>query len=82
MTRSPRLVAVLSSLLVLLADQALHACPVCFRIDDAATTSGVHAAVFVLLGVTSGVLGGFATFIVRFVRRAKRHAGHESDLAS
>ena len=82
MTRSSRLVTVLSSVLLLLADQTLHACPVCFRIDDAATTSGVYAAVFVLLGVTSGVLGGFATFIVRFVRRARRHAGHESDIAS
>jgi hypothetical protein len=80
-TRTYRLVAVIAGGLVLAADQVVHACPVCFRVDDAATTSGVYAAVFVLLGVTSGVLAGFATFILRFVRRARRLAGTESDTA-
>jgi heme/copper-type cytochrome/quinol oxidase subunit 2 len=50
----------------------LHACPVCFRIEEGPTTAGVYAAVLVLVGVTTGVLGGFAAFIVRFVRRAGR----------
>ena len=82
MTSLQRRLSVTSGFLIVLGDQALHACPVCFRIDDAATTSGVYAAVFVLLGVTTGVLGGFATFIVGFVRRARRHADTESDMKS
>jgi hypothetical protein len=68
--------------LIVLADHTVHACPVCFRIDDNATTSGVYAAVFVLLGVTSGVLGGFATFVVRFVRRARLQASAGPDTTS
>ena len=46
------------------------ACPVCFRIEEGPVTDGVRAAVFVLIGVTVGVLAGFAVFIARFVRRA------------
>jgi hypothetical protein len=46
------------------------ACPVCFRIEDGPVTSGVRAAVLVLIGVTTGVLTGFGVFITRFVRRA------------
>jgi heme/copper-type cytochrome/quinol oxidase subunit 2 len=80
-TRPQRIVAVIVGLSILLADQAVHACPVCFRVDDDDVTSGVYAAVFVLLGVTSGVLGGFATFIVRFVRRARLRSQTESDTA-
>ena len=49
----------------------LGACPVCFQIDDAATTSGVRAAVFVLMGVTITVLAAFGAFIIRFARRAR-----------
>jgi heme/copper-type cytochrome/quinol oxidase subunit 2 len=81
MTQSGRpLVAItaVSALLILLADQALYACPVCFQIDDAATTSGIYAAVFVLLGVTGGVLTGVAAFIARFVRNARRDSRTES----
>jgi hypothetical protein len=46
------------------------ACPVCFRIEEGPVTSGVRAAVVVLIGVTAGVLTGFGVFIARFVRRA------------
>ena len=46
------------------------ACPVCFRIEEGPVTSGVRAAVVVLIGVTVGVLTGFGVFIARFVRRA------------
>jgi len=81
-TQPQRLVAVFIGLSILLEDQSVHACPVCFRVDDAATTSGVYAAVFVLLGVTGGVLGGVAAFIVRFARRARHQAATESDTSS
>ena len=78
MNQSGRRLLVITSLLLVSADQALYACPVCFRIDDAATTSGIYAAVFVLLGVTGAVLTGVAAFIVRFIRNVRRHARTES----
>lgn len=51
------------------------ACPVCFRMEEGPVTSGVRAAVLVLIGVTSGVLTGFGVFIARFVRRAASAEG-------
>ena len=53
-----------------LASAPLLACPICFQVEDGPTSSGIRAAVFVLIGVTMSVLAGFATFVVRFVRRA------------
>lgn len=47
----------------------LLACPVCFRIEAGPVSDGVRAAVFVMLGVTVGVLSGFGFFISRFVGR-------------
>jgi hypothetical protein len=51
-------------------EAALLACPICFRMEDGPVAAGVRAAVFVLLGVTAGVLTGFGVWIVRFVKRA------------
>lgn len=45
------------------------ACPICFRVEESATTDGALAAVLVLLAVTTVVLGAFARFIVRFAKR-------------
>jgi len=53
----------------------LFACPICFRVEENATTDGVLVAVFVLLGVTTAVLGAFGTFVVRFARREARTTG-------
>lgn len=53
------------------------ACPICFGVEPGPISDGVRAAVFVLLGVTLGVLSGFGFFISRFVRRL----AHESRLA-
>jgi hypothetical protein len=69
--RTTRFVAILA-LLLFAADATLHACPICFQVEENATTDGVQLAVLVLLGVTTGVLGGFGAFIVRFVRRTSR----------
>jgi len=55
-----------------LADATLLACPICFRVEENATTDGVVAAVSVLLGVTAVVLGAFGTFVIRFARRETR----------
>ena len=53
------------------ADVRLQACPVCFQMEDGPASDGVRAAVLVLVGVTTTVLAGFASFIVRFVRRTR-----------
>ena len=60
--------------LVLAASEAALACPICFRVEENATTDGVHAAVLVLVGVTTVVLGAFGRFIAGFVRRENRQS--------
>ena len=57
--------------LVLAASEAALACPVCFRVEENATTHGVQVAVLVLVGVTAVVLGAFARFIVGFAKRER-----------
>ena len=47
------------------AEAPLFACPVCFQIEDGQAASGVRAAVYVLMGVTVVVLGGFGLFVRR-----------------
>jgi hypothetical protein len=54
--------------LIAFADATLHACPICFQVEDTNTVNGVRAAVFVLMGVTSVVLVGFAGFAARVAR--------------
>ncbi|MFI5177571.1 MAG: hypothetical protein ACHQO8_03355 [Vicinamibacterales bacterium] len=53
------------------APAVVAACPVCFRVEDGPVAEGLRAAVLVLVGVTTGVLAGFAVFIARFVRRSQ-----------
>ena len=53
------------------AEVAVRACPICFQIEDAHVTSGVRAAVGVLMGVTLSVLAPIVVFAVRFARRAR-----------
>lgn len=68
------LLAVLGSLAVLRAG----ACPVCYGAPDSASTQGMTAAIFSLLGVTGGVLAAFATMFLRIRRRTRamlREAG-------
>jgi len=63
----------LTTLAIWLASAAgLHACPVCFQMDDSPVGAGVRAGVVVLLGVTAVVLGGFVKFAVR-VAKKDRH---------
>jgi heme/copper-type cytochrome/quinol oxidase subunit 2 len=59
----------------LLGEQVIHACPVCFRVEENATTDGIQAAVIVLGAVTVVVLGAFARFIAGFVKRERRQSG-------
>jgi len=50
------------------AEAAVWACPVCFQIEDSPISSGVRAAVLVLIGITSGVLVAFGRFAWRMAR--------------
>ena len=47
------------------------ACAVCF--GDAGSQQAQNAGIFVMLGVTGAVLGGFVALAVRFWRRARRY---------
>ena len=51
------------------------ACPVCFGAADATVRESMNLGIFVLLGVTVGVLGAFARFFVNLARRS-RNAAH------
>ena len=52
------------------------ACPVCYApAADAAIRESMNLGIFVLLGVTVGVLGCFARFFVKLARRS-RDAAH------
>lgn len=66
--------AVAAAALWLASGAAAFACPICFQLDDGPTSSGVKAAVVVLMAVTVGVLSGFGVFIRNFVRRSRREA--------
>ena len=57
--------------LVVCASRATLACPICFGASDAPMAIGMNWGVLTLLGVTAVVLGSFATFFVRLVRRAE-----------
>ena len=74
-TRWRRGVSSLAAAFWAAAGSTALACPVCFQIEDGPVTSGVRAAVVVLIGVTVGVLAGFGVFIARFVRRAEPRSG-------
>ncbi|MEO6222294.1 MAG: hypothetical protein ABIP90_03525, partial [Vicinamibacterales bacterium] len=58
----------------LLGGGVLHACPICFRVEESATTDGLRLAVLVLVGVTTVVLGALARFIVGFAKRERRQS--------
>lgn len=64
--------------LMLAAHAVALACPVCYGNPDSSSAQGMNAAILSLLGVTGGVLGGFASMFLRLRRRAKTLARDES----
>ena len=61
---------------VLLAGGEALACPICFGGDpDSDVARGMNWAVFMLLGLTGGVLTGFAGFIVHLIKRSRQALG-------
>jgi len=71
MTKKTRRLFLATTVVMALATDTALACPVCFRVEESATTDGVRAAVVVLVGVTAVVLGAFARFIVGFAKRER-----------
>lgn len=67
------------ALVTLLPSDSL-ACPICFGGDpDSQLGQSVNWAIFTMLGVTGGVLGGFIGFILRLVKRSRPALGHDVD---
>ena len=59
---------VLAIAMSLAVEAAVHACPICFQIEDARATIGIRAGVGVMMAVTVVVLGAFARFAIRCAR--------------
>jgi hypothetical protein len=51
----------------------LLACAVCFGDASSQQTQAQNSGIFVLLGVTGVVLGGFVAMAISFWRRARRY---------
>jgi hypothetical protein len=73
-----RLVSTTAALL-LASSSAAHACPVCFGAEETALVDGTKLGIFVLLGITLAVQGGFVGFFLYLRKRAKRLAEVELD---
>jgi hypothetical protein len=69
----------LLTLAFLLAPRLALACPVCFGQNDSPLSAAVNTGVILMLGVVGAVLGGFASFIVYLIRRAKLAGDLEAD---
>jgi len=68
----------LTAAMCVFADAALHACPICFQIEDAHVVGGIRAAVGVLMGVTVAVMAPVIVFAVQFARRDRSQAGKDA----
>ena len=62
---------VLTTLVLIGAPRAALACPVCFGQSDAPMAKAMNQGILLMLVVVVAVLGGFASFIVSLVRRAR-----------
>ena len=61
---------------VVLVPREALACPICFGGDpDSQLAQSVNWAVFMLLGVTGGVLSGFIGFIFHLIKRSRQAMG-------
>ena len=59
---------------LLAAPRAALACPVCFGNSDSPMAIAMNMGIIMMLVVVAGVLGGFASFFIYLMRRAKRVA--------
>ncbi|MCY4599242.1 MAG: hypothetical protein OXF27_04915 [Acidobacteria bacterium] len=76
MTHKTTTIVLLGFAGVLLAAGEALACPICFGGDpDSDIARGMNWAVFMLLGVTGGVLTGFIGFIFHLIKRSRQALG-------
>ena len=66
------------SWLVLAAPRLALACPVCFGQNDSPMGIAMNMGIIAMLIVVAGVLGGFASFFIYLMRRAKIVAAQEA----
>jgi hypothetical protein len=66
-----KLIAALIALCVLAVPRAALACPVCFGNSDAPMAIAMNTGILAMLLIVVGVLGGFASFFIYLIRRAK-----------
>jgi hypothetical protein len=64
-------------LLILAVPRAALACPVCFGDSNSPLAIATNMGIIAMLVVVAGVLGGFASFFIYLMRRAKRVAAQE-----
>ena len=57
----------------------LLACPMCFGAEETGMVQGTKVGVFVMLGITLVVQGGFLAFFLYLRKHAKRNADIELD---
>lgn len=62
---------ILVTLILLAAPRAVLACPVCFGQSDSPLAKAANMGIYVMLGITVGVLVAFACFFVYLIRRAR-----------
>ena len=60
-----------------LVPRPVLACPVCFGNSDSPMAIATNMGIIAMLVVVAGVLGGFATFFIYLMRRARRVAERE-----
>jgi hypothetical protein len=67
---------------LLAAPRAALACPVCFGNSDSPMAIAMNMGIIVMLVVVAGVLGGFASFFIYLMRRARRVAAETDPVES
>jgi hypothetical protein len=68
----------LFTLMAVAAPRAAMACPVCFGQSDSPMAIAMNMGIIAMLFVVAGVLGGFASFFIYLMRRAKLVAAKET----
>ena len=73
-------IAVMTAVVVLMGDvSSVLACPMCFGAEETSMVQGTKVGVFVMLGITLVVQGGFLAFFLYLRKHAKRNADIELD---
>jgi hypothetical protein len=66
--------ALLTMVVFIGSSSSVLACPMCFGAEETSMIDGAKMGVFVLLGITMAVQGGFVGFFLYLRKRAKRIA--------